>query len=106
MLGGQRVELIEDAVQSCIVAQHDAGQYGKISPDRALLIGDCSQFDKNAFELPAEKFESDGLSHDNSIGSVEPRVNLSALLEDFAADQHAADLGGAGADLVELGVAQ
>src|SRR5207302_4565170 len=28
------------------------------------------------------------------------------LIEDFAADQHAADFRGAGADLVELGVAQ
>ena len=31
---------------------------------------------------------------------------LSRLVEQFAADQHAADLAGAGADLVELGVAQ
>src|SRR5436305_4011667 len=34
------------------------------------------------------------------------RQELSRLREQLAADQHAADFGGAGADLVELGVAQ
>src|SRR4051795_5011880 len=34
------------------------------------------------------------------------RQELSRLREQLAADQHAADLAGAGADLVELGVAQ
>src|SRR5579884_663467 len=35
-----------------------------------------------------------------------PVVSITRLVEQLAADQHAADLGGAGADLVELGVAQ
>src|SRR6266480_292074 len=39
--------------------------------------------------------------------AINSRRRMSGGLdEDFAADQHAADLAGAGADLVELGVAQ
>jgi len=106
MLRGQRVQLIENAVERCIMSEHDTGQDGDVPAGRTLLVAERRQFDEDAFELSAKRFKGDRFSHPDSIGNRKPRVNLSRLLEDFAADQHAADFRGASADLVELGVAQ
>jgi len=63
---------------------------------RSSRIAACSR--ENTFELSGQKFEGDVLSHCGKLVRLVVRVNQSgAFLKQFAANQHAADLGGAGA---------
>src|SRR5205085_2517744 len=82
-------------------------------PTRQILAVDCARAESSqdldgTIDVPptrainSRRFIQTSLQSSN--GSCADR--LCCLVEQFAADQHAADFRGAGADLVELGVAQ